>query len=226
MPLDGVLRVHLLSKENSMEKPGKRIKKNAICSFYFFPLCCFAVRSFVLSLFLLCFVFIFCETISFVKCLSRFCCCLSLFFVMPFFTTFLLFFGRAWKIQAWPKKVLIKFNDSTFAYEKRFDFFPTFLNLNLRLVFFVWFLISFCWVYCGARRIGSRGHNGADFTFNYVARPFVNRGGKGGLNERIIHLYCCTLAIEIGIAIKVEIVTNFTSIVCRFHQNWRHTSIR
>lgn len=143
-----------------------------------------------------------------------------------FFTTFLLFFGRAWKIQAWPKKVLIKFNDSTFAYEKRFDFFSTFLNLNLRLVFFVWFLISFCWVYCGARRIGSRGHNGADFTFNYVARPFVNRGGKGGLNERIIHLYCCTLAIEIGIAIKVEIVTNFTSIVCRFHQNWRHTSVR
>lgn len=52
MPLDGVLRVHLLSKENSMEKPGKRIKQNAICSFYFFH--CVAllfVRSFSLSIF-------------------------------------------------------------------------------------------------------------------------------------------------------------------------------
>lgn len=107
MPLDGVLRVHLLSKENSMEKPGKRTKKNAICSFYFFPLCCIAVRSFSLSLYLLCFVFIFCETISFVKCLSRFCCCLSLFFVMLFLLLFCFSSGGLEKSKLGLKKCLL-----------------------------------------------------------------------------------------------------------------------
>lgn len=106
MPLDGVLRVHLLSKENSMEKPGKRIKQNAICSFYFFH--CVAllfVRSF--SLFLFCFVFIFCETISFVKCLSRFCCCLSLFFVMLFLLLFCFSSGGLEKSKLGLKKCLL-----------------------------------------------------------------------------------------------------------------------
>lgn len=183
MPLDGVLRVHLLSKENSMEKPGKRTKTNAICIFYFFPLCCFVVRLFVLSLSLsslFCFHILpdhfICKMLVSLLLLFKFVFC------FVFFTTFCFSSGGLEKSKLGLKKCLLNLMTARLLTKSVSTFFQLFWTSTcVYFIFFlfVWFLISFCWVYCGARRIGSKGHNGADFTFNYVARPFVIRGGKG-----------------------------------------------